>query len=118
AGIIYLVTQFERTQGQVLGTGLGLLFVLGFMWVSIISPVILVALRVKFTGIGYLKDLAILDSVSPSYFPDLLADYHIGLYSAVKASSVGINIYSVVAVGLIWVLVPSILAFLIARKRD
>ena len=117
AGIIYLVSQFEKTQGQVLGTGIGLLFVLGFMW-SLITGGILFLLHIKSTGITYVKDLLILDSISPAYFPDLLANYILGTYSTFKASAVGINIYSVTAVGLVWVLVPSILSLYFARKRD
>ncbi len=118
AGIIYLVSQFEKTQGQVLGTGLGMLFIIGFMWATVVSPAILYLLRVKSTGIAYFKDLLIVDSFSPSYFPDLISDYHIGLYSTYKASAVGINIYSIIAVGLIWILVPSLLALYFARKKD
>ncbi len=119
AGIVYLVSQFEKTQGQVLGTGLGLLFVLGFMWSTVISPAILYFLHIKSTGIAYLKNLLIVNSLSPTYFPDIIADYHIGLYTtAYKASAVGINIYSVIAVALIWVLVPSMLALYFAMRRD
>ncbi len=117
AGIVYLVSQFEKTQGQVLGTGIGLLFVLGFMW-PVITGGILFLLHIKSTGIAYVKDFLILDSISPSYFPVLLANYILGTYSTVKASTVGINIYSVTAVGLVWVLVPSILSLYFARKRD
>lgn len=118
AAIVYLVSQFEKTQGQVLGTGIGLLFVVGFMWPTVITGGILFLLHVKSTGIAYFKDLLILDSISPAYFPDLLADYILGSYSTFKASAVGINIYSVTAVGLVWVLVPSILSLYFARKRD
>ncbi|AGO60921.1 MULTISPECIES: ABC transporter permease subunit [Ferroplasma] len=118
AGIIYLVSQFEKTQGQVLGTGLGMLFIMGFMWSTIVSPAILYLLRVKSTGIAYFKDLLIVNSFSPSYFPDLISDYHLGSYSTYKASAVGINIYSIIAVGLIWILVPSLLALYFARKKD
>ena len=116
AGIMYLITQFEKTQGEILGTGIALLFILGFLW-TIISEGLLFLLRLT-SETSFLKDLLIIDSISPSYFPDIIADYHLGIYSTVSASSVGINIYSVVLIGLAWVLIPSLLALYFARKRD
>jgi ABC-2 type transport system permease protein len=116
AGIMYLITQFEKTQGEILGTGIALLFILGFMW-TIVSGAILFLLRLT-SKTSFLKDLLIIDSISPSYFPDIISDYHLGVYSTVSASSVGINIYSVVLIGLAWVLIPSLLALYFARKRD
>jgi ABC-2 type transport system permease protein len=116
AGIMYLVTQFAKTQGIILGIGIGLLFILGFMW-TIITEALLFELHITSTT-PFLKDSLILSSISPSYFPDIIADYHLGVYSTVSASSVGINIYSVALIGLAWVLIPSLLAFYFARKRD
>ena len=116
AGLMYLITQFERTQGQILGTGIGLLFILGFMWTTL-SEALLFLLHIQ-SITHLLKNLLILDSISPSYYPDIIADYHLGVYSGLSASSVGINIYSVVIIGLAWVLIPSLLALYFARKRD
>jgi ABC-2 type transport system permease protein len=116
AGMMYLVTQFAKTQGIILGIGIGLLFILGFMWTTI-TEALLFELHIT-SATPFLKDLVILDSVSPSYFPDIIADYHLGLYSTLSASSVGINIYSVVLIGLAWVLIPSLLALYFAKKRD
>jgi ABC-2 type transport system permease protein len=116
AGLIYLITQFEKTQGQILGTGIGLLFILGFMWTTV-SEAILFIFHITSTT-HFLKDLLVLDSISPSYFPDIIADYHLGVYSSISASSAGINIYSVALIGLAWILIPSLLALYFARKRD
>ena len=116
ASIMYLITQFEKTQGEILGTGIALFFILGFMW-TIVSGAILFLFHIT-SEMALLKDLLIIDSISPSYFPDIIADYHLGVYSTVSASSVGINIYSVVLIGLAWVLIPSLLALYFARKRD
>jgi ABC-2 type transport system permease protein len=116
AGLVYLISQFEKSQGQVLGTGIGLLFVLGFMW-KIITHGMLFLFHIH-PGTGYYKDLVILNSISPSYYPNILAYYHTGLYATLHASSVGINIYSVIIVGLIWTIVPALTALYFARKRD
>lgn len=116
AGIMYLVTQFAKTQGIILGIGIGLLFILGYMW-TFIPTIILLELHITSNTL-FLKDSLILSSISPSYFPDIIADYHLGFYSTLSASSVGINIYSVVLIGLAWVLIPSLLALYFAKKRD
>jgi len=120
AGIMYLDSQFEKSQGQVLGTGMFLLFIVGFMW-SLVSDAImylLYLLRIRPTGIASIKDLLVVNSFSPAYFPQLISDYNTGLYGTYKASLVGINIYSIVLVGLVWILVPSMLALYFVRKRD
>ncbi len=116
AGIMYLITQFIKSSGAILGSGIGLLFIFGFMWNTIISVAILFELHIKSSL--YLKDLFIVDAVSPAYFPDIIADYHLGVYSTLTASSVGINIYSVVLIGLIWLIVPAGIALFISMRRD
>ena len=73
AGLMYLITQFEKTQGQILGTGIGLLFILGFMWTTL-SGALLFLLHA--TSIEHLlKNLLIVNSISPSYYPDIMMYY-------------------------------------------
>jgi len=117
SGIIYLITVFTRSQGIVLGSGIALLFVLGFMWTTITTLILFIS-KVNISSILFYKYLVILDSISPAYFPDLVADLHLGLYSSYNTSLLGINIFSVTIIGFVWVLVPAGIALFFARRRD
>jgi ABC-2 type transport system permease protein len=122
SGIIYLASQYIRTQGGILGTGIGIFFIMVLFWGLIIDIILFethVNLALKST---IALDLA-LSAISPSFIPTLASDLNTGTYSAISgnsliASSVGINAFSVVGVGLIWIIVPFVFSFLLARSRD
>lgn len=122
SGIIYLASQYIRTQGGILGTGIGIFFIMVLFWGLIIDIILFethVNLALKST---IALDLA-LSAISPSFIPTLASDLNTGTYRAISgnsliASSVGINAFSVVGVGLIWIIVPFVFSFLLARSRD
>ncbi|WP_287960027.1 ABC transporter permease subunit [Acidiplasma sp.] len=116
AGLMYLVSQFLKTQGQVLGVGIAFLFILGFMWSTLILLIPLI-LHISAASSFY-RDELILGSISPAYYPQLITAFKSGVYDGISAPSLGINIISVMVVGLIWVLIPSALALYFARKHD
>ncbi|MEM0140247.1 MAG: ABC transporter permease subunit, partial [Ferroplasma sp.] len=117
SGIIFLVSQFLKSQGAILGVGIAMLFILGFMWTTI-SEIFIYLLKVSTTSPAYLKDLLIINSISPSYFPTIISDYYTGAFRDASAASVGINIFSVVIIGLIWLLVPAGIALYRTRISD
>ncbi len=114
AGLMYLVSQFLKTQGQVLGVGIAFLFILGFMWSTLILLIPLI-LHISAASSFY-RDELILGSISPAYYPQLITAFKSGVYDGISAPSLGINIISVMVVGLIWVLIPSALALYFARN--
>ena len=124
SGLIYLVSQFIKSQGGILGTGIGLFFVMVLFW-SDLMALLLFALHVdSAVKSGVVAALA-LDTISPSTFPSLVIDLRSGVYgstlgigSGYLASSVGITAVSVVLVGLAWLLIPALASFFLARSRD
>ena len=124
SGLIYLVSQFIKSQGGILGTGIGLFFVMVLFW-SDLMALVLFALHVdSAVKSGVVAALA-LDTISPSTFPSLVIDLRSGVYgstlgigSGYLASSVGITMVSVVLVGLAWLLIPALASFFLARSRD
>ena len=124
AGIVYFVSQFVKSQGGILGIGIGLFFVMVIFW-SMLMDIILFEVHANLAVKSGVVDTIILNSLSPAYFPTLVLDYHtnsygsiLGVGSGILASSVGITLASVVIVGIIWVVVPALASFFLARSRD
>ncbi len=124
SGLIYIVSQFLKSQGGILGTGIGLFFVMVLFW-SDLMAIILYALHVNSAvKSGVIMALA-LDTISPSTFPSLVIYLRSGFYgsafgvgSGYPASSVGITLVSVILVGLFWLFIPALASFFLARSRD
>ncbi len=113
AGIIYLISQFLKSQGAILGSGLGLYFILGVFWTTIPMVLAIYVFHINLALRSSLSTINAISAISPSFYPTMLIEYHTGLYT-----SFGITLFSVVAVGIIWLTVPVISAFLLARTRD
>lgn len=122
SGILYLVAQYVKSEGGILGTGIGLFFLLVLFW-GLIVDVILFELHVNTALKSYIVLNLSLSAISPASIPTLSSALNSGVFqapsgSALLASSVGITLFSVVAVGVIWVIVPFIFSYLLARSRD
>jgi len=92
-------------------------------WGLIIDIILLethVNLALKSTNVLYVA----LSAISPSFIPTLASSLNSGVYSggfngsSLLASSVGITAFSVIGVGLLWIIVPFVFSFLLARSRD
>ena len=127
SGIMYIISQFVKSQGALLGIGIGIFFLLVFVW-SIVVDVLLLYLHVNSATVaGYSMSIKLL-AISPTFFPTLVNSYVTGVYpptfglttglSLASASSMGITLAAVVAVGAIWIMVPSLISFFLARSRD
>jgi ABC-2 type transport system permease protein len=123
SGIIYLASQYLKSQGAILGTGIGIFFIMVLFWGLIIDIILLethVNLALKSTNVLYVA----LSAISPSFIPTLASSLNSGVYSggfngsSLLASSVGITAFSVIGVGLLWIIVPFVFSFLLARSRD
>ncbi len=125
SGLIYLVSQFSKSQGAILGIGIALFFILSLFWTDLMDVVLFEFHANLATKSGLVQSI-ILDSISPSYYPTLVLSYHTGYLSQffglvgsnVTAASVGITLVSVAVVGIIWIVVPSLASFFLARSRD
>ena len=122
SGLIYLTSQYLKAQGSILGTGIGLFFILALFW-GLIIDVILFESHVNLALKSSIVLRVTLSAISPSFIPTLASDLNTGVYStgignSLPASSVGITAFSVVGVGIVWIIVPFVISFLLARSRD
>ncbi len=127
SGIMYIISQFVKSQGALLGIGIGIFFLLVFVW-GIIVDVLLLYLHVNAATIaGYGMSIK-LSAISPTFFPTLINSYITGVYpptfgittglNLASATSLGITLDAVVAIGAIWIIVPSLISYFLARSRD
>lgn len=127
SGVMYIISQFVKSQGALLGIGIGIFFLLVFVW-GIIVDVLLLYLHVNTATIAGYSISVKLSAISPTFFPTLINSYITGVYpptfgirtglNLASAASLGITLDAVVAIGAIWIIVPSLVSFFLARSRD
>ena len=129
SGIMYILAQFVKSQGALLGIGIGLFFLLVFVWGVIVDAILYLLHTNVATSAGYSLSIT-LGAISPTFYPSMITSYVTGYYPPTfgitssstaplfSASSLGITLTSVVAVGIVWILIPSLISFLLARSRD
>lgn len=121
-GLIYLVSQYARSQGAILGAAIALFVVFGFLWAGIISPLLLQYVFHAVSGTNYYSQLTVyLNAINPGGYSSLMVSFISPLSafgSITNASQFGVNRISLSIVGLLWFVVPILLAFLIGRRRD
>ncbi len=112
AGIIYLVSQFTRSQGAILGLGIGMLFLfIPLIWETIVGFIVSL-LNINLAVAGSYNWILSLSSISPSFIPTLVTYFRTGLYSSY------VTIYSLILIGIVWACVPGVISFFMARNRD
>lgn len=121
-GLIYLVSQYARSQGAILGAAIGLFVIYGFLWTGIITPLLLQYVFHAVSGTNYYSQLTVyLNTINPSGYSSLMVSFisPTGSFGSItNASQFGINRISLTVVGLLWFLVPILLAFFLGRRRD
>ncbi len=128
-GIVYLASMFLKSSGQIIGVAIGLFVVLVLLWVFplpliplIISSVII---RQPVGTLAYASSIIKLDYISPAGFSSL-TDYLSGstvsglffIGGTYTAAQLGITLFSVVAVGLAWIVIPFLLALVRFTRGD
>ncbi len=121
-GLIYLASQFLKTQGAILGVVLALSIVFGILWSIIVLPLILTEALHLISGTNiYTHYTIILNALIPAGYPSLVV-FYIGQINAfgstVNAASFGITQVSLAVIGVIWIILPILAAFVIGRRRD
>lgn len=121
-GLIYLISQFLRSQGAILGVAIGIFMVFGFFWSTAISPLLLLYVFHVQAGTNlYTHYSIILDAISPSGYTSLvtflLASTNVfGI--TVNTTTFGVTKISVAIIGIVWVIIPILLGFVFGRKKD
>ncbi len=109
AGIIYVISQFTKSQGAILGSGIGIFFLFVFIWGIIVA---LLSFYINTAIAGSYVWIVALSSISPSFIPTLVTYFRTGLFSSY------VTIYSLLLVGIVWACVPAVISFFLARNRD
>ncbi len=111
SGLMYLIAQFAKSSDIMIGSGLGLLFILGFFW-GILMYLLLIRFLEHASFIKFQSILIYLNSISPSNYSTIMEYLKEGSYKSI------INVGIVAGIGIIWILVPAFISFMLARSRD
>ena len=112
SGIIYLISQFVKSQGAIIGIGIGLFFLFGLFWQSIANLLPLV-LNINLAAPGAYTIVIALSSISPSFIPTMNNYLMVGAFT-----SDGVSLGTLLLVGLMWAIIPAVASFLLARSKD
>ncbi len=120
--IVYLISHIVRSQGALLGAAIGLFVVMDLFW-SIIPVAVISALGISSTSSAYVTLNILFDYVSPAGYSGLIQAFlngKLGSFGGVtiNPSSYGITGLTLAIAGILWALVPFIIAYLLARFRD
>lgn len=121
-GIIYLVSQFLKSQGAILGVIIALFFVFAVLWSGLLEPLILNHVFHVIAGTNIYEQYSIiLSALNPAGYPSLVTSYiaQVNAFGTTfNPALFGITQASLAAIGLIWIIVPILIAFVIGRRRD
>ncbi len=119
-GLMYLFSHLTKSTGALIGVSifLFLLFTIAWSMLAVFVPMIL-----GFTpgSAGYNQMYVVLIFMNPTSITTVATEVY---YSSISTTGIlspsmyGINVYSLSAMILLWVLVPIVLAFYLAIKRD
>lgn len=120
--LVYMFTHMVKSQGALLGISITLFVLLGLFW-QIIPAVIELAMGIGAQSSIYIPLTLGFNLASPSGYSNLVSFFftnRIGTIAQVSANpaTFGIVEYSLVIVGLLWILVPFLIAFALARRSD
>lgn len=120
-GLLYLASQFLRTQGAILGTAVLLFLFFGIFWIGYINYLVLYAAHIQVASNAYVQYHLIIDAFSPGGYAAisvfLFAPTN-GAGALLDASQFGVTPLTVGLLGVTWLLTPILLAIFIGRKRD
>lgn len=127
-GIVYLASSVLRTQGSILAAAIGSFVVMDILWSSLFLPVIpfaviILVLKATSGSIAFAKGYYTLFYFSPSGYANI-ASYIITnqnpIYVAgkVTASQLGVSTFKFILGGLLWIILPVVLALVAFIKRD
>lgn len=118
-GIMMLLSRVLKSTGLLIGIGIGLFLVFDFLW-SVILALVLELTRTGFGSTDYIGYLIAGDFVNPAQFIQLVITYLTSQSSGVliSPSQYGITIPSILATGILWVVLPLAGFLYLATKRD
>lgn len=122
-GLVYLFTHLVKSQGSILGIALVLFVVFDLFW-SIIPLAVESGLGITSASSIYIPMNIGFDLASPTGFSSLVQFYFQNTLGSVTSSvqanpaSYSINPFTLILIGAVWIVVPFVIALLLARSRD
>jgi ABC-2 type transport system permease protein len=120
--IVYMFSHIAKSQGAVLGAAIGIFVVMDLFW-SIIPIAILSALKVSSSTTTYVYGTIAFNYASPSGYASLVQTMFtdkIGLISSqtIVPADFGITAPILIIAGILWMIIPFSIAFVLAKYRD
>lgn len=120
--IVYMISHIVKSQGALLGAAIGIFIVMDLFW-EIIPMAVIYALGISSSSSAYVVLNILFDYISPAGYSNLfeaLITNKLGSFGGVSInpSTYGITYLPLVIAGIFWILIPYIIAYILAKYRD
>ena len=120
--LVYMFSHITKSLGALLGAAIGIFVVLDIFW-EIIPAAVIAALGISTSSSAYVYSNIALNYVSPSGYEslvELLFTKHIGFISSVSINpaAYGVTAAVLVLAGIVWMVIPFVIAYYLAKNRD
>lgn len=127
--LVYLASNFIKSQGVLLGFVIGIFMVFDFFWAFSASPLIPLEVANLLHGtasgsFAYLRTFVVLYYISPAGLTNIAsllvtntAEYVINIRSSLLAT-MGVTYQNMILVGLAWMVIPALISILVYRRKD
>jgi ABC-2 type transport system permease protein len=118
-GLMFIISQFTKSTGALIGAGIGVFMVLDFLW-NLLLFLALTAAGATFGSLTALHLQVDLSFLNPAQFLNLVQILQTNSISGipVQPAAYGVTVPSVVLAGLIWILLPVFVALRLVSRRD
>jgi ABC-2 type transport system permease protein len=120
--LVYMFSHIAKSQGAVLGAAIALFVVLDLFW-SIIPIAILAALKISTSSTAYVSASVGFDYASPAGYSTLVQTMFTGKFGIISSSTIdpsafGITAPFLIVAGILWMAVPFVISYYLAKNRD
>ena len=120
--LVYMFSHIAKSQGAVLGAAIALFVVLDLFW-SIIPIAILAALKISTSSTAYVSASVGFDYASPAGYSTLVQTMFTGKFGVISSSTIDPSAFGIIApfliiAGILWMAVPFVIAYYLAKNRD
>ncbi len=120
--LVFMFTHIARSQGALLGVSIALFVVMGLFW-QVIPAVIVLALGIGAQSSIYIPLTLAFNYASPAGYSNLVSFFftnRVGVIAPVSANpaTYGIIELTLVLAGVVWIAVPYLISFILARRMD
>ncbi len=120
--LVYMFSHIAKSQGAVLGAAIALFVVLDLFW-SIIPIAILAALKISTSSTAYVSASVGFDYASPAGYSTLVQTMFTSKFGIISSSTIDPSAFGIIApfliiAGILWMAVPFVIAYYLAKNRD